>query len=148
VEREDYVGADGKWYLGVCQLHRGATNRSKRPRCPYFEGRESQEDNPRRSEGSLDPSFIGKEISQCHVGGSKELISEQERESHNGVEGEAQGQEDDRIMETVTSYLTRIQQVQDELATVGETVSDSELVRTTLKGFTKEWTSFIKGVVA
>jgi hypothetical protein len=27
-------------------------------------------------------------------------------------------------------------------------VDDLELVRTTLKGFTKEWTSFIKGVVA
>jgi hypothetical protein len=26
-------------------------------------------------------------------------------------------------------------------------VDDSELVSTTLKGFTKEWTSFIKGVV-
>jgi hypothetical protein len=50
--------------------------------------------------------------------------------------------------ETVTSYLTRIQQVRDELAAVGETVSDSELVRTTLKGFTKEWTPFIKGVMA
>ena len=27
-------------------------------------------------------------------------------------------------------------------------MDDSELVRTTLKGFTKEWTPFIKGVVA
>jgi len=48
---------------------------------------------------------------------------------------------------TVTSYLTRIRQVQD-VATIGETVDDSELVRTTLKGFKKEWTSFIKGIMA
>jgi hypothetical protein len=34
------------------------------------------------------------------------------------------------------------------LTTVGETVADSELVRMALKGFTKEWTTFIKGVVA
>jgi hypothetical protein len=38
----------------------------------------------------------------------------------------------------VTSYLTRVAQVKDELATVGEVVSDSELVRIALKGFTKE----------
>jgi hypothetical protein len=31
--------------------------------------------------------------------------------------------------DTVTSYLTKIQQVRDELVAVGETVSDSELVR-------------------
>jgi hypothetical protein len=50
--------------------------------------------------------------------------------------------------DTVTTYLTRIRQVRDELAAIGETVDDSELVRTTLKGFTKEWTPFIKGIVA
>jgi hypothetical protein len=50
--------------------------------------------------------------------------------------------------DTVTTYLTRIRQVRDELAAIGETMDDSELVRTTLKGFTKEWTSFIKGIVA
>jgi hypothetical protein len=50
--------------------------------------------------------------------------------------------------DTVTTYLTRIRQVRDELAAIGETMDDSELVRMTLKGFTKEWTSFIKGIVA
>jgi hypothetical protein len=49
---------------------------------------------------------------------------------------------------TMTSYLTWIRQVRDELATVGEIVDDLELVRTMLKGFIKECTLFIKGVVA
>lgn len=38
---------------------------------------------------------------------------------------------------TMTTYLTWIRQFQDELATIGEAVDDLELVRTTLKGFTK-----------
>jgi hypothetical protein len=49
---------------------------------------------------------------------------------------------------TVTTYLTRIRQVRDELVAIGEAVDDSKLVRTALKGFTKEWTPFIKGIVA
>jgi hypothetical protein len=39
--------------------------------------------------------------------------------------------------ESVGSYLTRVAQVKDELATVGEVIPDSELVRIALKGFTK-----------
>ena len=35
----------------------------------------------------------------------------------------------------------------DELATVGEVISDSELVGIALKGFTKEWEVFMKCVV-
>jgi len=50
--------------------------------------------------------------------------------------------------DTVTTYFTQIRQVRDELAAIGETVVDSELVRTTLKGFTKEWTLSIKGIMA
>jgi len=49
--------------------------------------------------------------------------------------------------DTVTSYLTWILQVQDELAAVGEIVDDLQLVRTMLKGFGKEWTLFIKGIM-
>ena len=49
--------------------------------------------------------------------------------------------------ESVTSYLTRVAQVKDELATVGETISDSELVRIALKGFTKKWEVFVKYIV-
>jgi hypothetical protein len=45
--------------------------------------------------------------------------------------------------ESVSSYLTRVAQVKDELVAVGEVISDSELVRITLKGFTKEWEVFV-----
>ena len=40
--------------------------------------------------------------------------------------------------ESVATYLTRVAQVKDELAVVGEVIPDSELVRIALKGFTKE----------
>ena len=36
--------------------------------------------------------------------------------------------------------------MKDELAAVGEVISDSELVRIALKGFTKEWEVFVKCV--
>jgi hypothetical protein len=49
--------------------------------------------------------------------------------------------------ESVSSYLTRVAQVKDELAAVGEVISDSELVRIALKGFTKEWEVSVKCVV-
>ena len=49
--------------------------------------------------------------------------------------------------EGVVSYLTYVAQVKDELAAVGEVISDSELVRIALKGFTKEWEDFVKCVV-
>jgi len=50
--------------------------------------------------------------------------------------------------ETVVSYLTNVAQVKDELVVGGDLVPDSELVRIALKGFTKEWSAFVKGVVA
>jgi hypothetical protein len=78
MERTDYVGVDGECHLGVCQFRHGATSRSKRPGHPYLEGHESREDYPRQSEGSLDPSLIGKETNQCHVGSSEELVSKKE----------------------------------------------------------------------
>ena len=49
--------------------------------------------------------------------------------------------------ESVSSYLTWVAQVKDELAAVGEVISDLELVRIALKGFTKEWEVFVKCVV-
>jgi hypothetical protein len=49
--------------------------------------------------------------------------------------------------ESVASYLTWVAQVKNELAAVGEVISDSELVRIVLKGFTKEWEVFVKCVV-
>ena len=41
------------------------------------------------------------------------------------------------VSDTVTTYLTRISQVRDELEVIGEKVDDSKLVRMALKGFTK-----------
>ena len=49
--------------------------------------------------------------------------------------------------ETVTSYLTRVQQARDELVAVGETEIDSELVKVTLKGCVKHWTTFVDGIL-
>jgi phosphopentomutase len=49
--------------------------------------------------------------------------------------------------ESVSSYLTQVSQLKDNLAEVGEVISDSELVRIALKGFTKEWEVFMKCVV-
>ena len=49
-------------------------------------------------------------------------------------------------VDLVTSYLTRITQVHDQLRAVNEAVTDVELVRVALNGFTKPWTSFIEGI--
>jgi hypothetical protein len=51
-------------------------------------------------------------------------------------------------IDTVTSFLTIFSQIHDELAAVGEIVDPSELVRTTLNGFSKPWESFVRGIVA
>lgn len=48
--------------------------------------------------------------------------------------------------EGVTPYLTRIWDVGDELAAVGEKPKDNELVRITLNGFMKEWAMFVQGI--
>ena len=50
--------------------------------------------------------------------------------------------------EVVISYLTRISQVRDELAAVGEFVPNAELVRTTLNGVSKPWVVFVEALVA
>jgi hypothetical protein len=49
---------------------------------------------------------------------------------------------------SVTSYLSRFTQTHDELATVGEIVDPTVLVRTTLNGFTKPWENFVQSIVA
>jgi hypothetical protein len=38
--------------------------------------------------------------------------------------------------------------VRDELGAVGEAIVDSELVRTTLNGVSKQWAVFVEGIVA
>jgi hypothetical protein len=50
--------------------------------------------------------------------------------------------------DTVTSYLTKISQVCDDLAAIGETISNANLVRTTLNGFSEKWDTFVKGVAS
>jgi hypothetical protein len=50
--------------------------------------------------------------------------------------------------ENVVTYLTRLTQVRDELGVVGEAIVDSELVRTTLNGVSKQWVVFVEGIVA
>jgi hypothetical protein len=50
--------------------------------------------------------------------------------------------------ESIVRYLTKFTQTRDELAIVGEIVDETELVRTTLNGFTKQWDVFVRGVVA
>jgi len=49
--------------------------------------------------------------------------------------------------ENVTSYLTRITQVRDELGYVGEVVRGNELVRKNLNGVAKPWVIFVEGIM-
>ena len=49
--------------------------------------------------------------------------------------------------DSVSVYLTKLTQIKDELATVGETLPESELVRIALNGFTDEWSVFVKCIV-
>jgi hypothetical protein len=51
-------------------------------------------------------------------------------------------------IDLVASFLTRFSQIRDELAAVGEIMDPSELVRTTLNGFSKPWERFVRGIVA
>ena len=49
--------------------------------------------------------------------------------------------------EGVAFYLTRVAQVKDELAVVGDVIPNLELVRIALKGFTKKWEVFVKCIL-
>jgi hypothetical protein len=49
--------------------------------------------------------------------------------------------------ENLVPYITRLAQVKDELVVVEEVISDSELVRISLRGFTKDWEVFVKCIV-
>lgn len=46
---------------------------------------------------------------------------------------------------TVASYLTRITQIRDDLATIRETIDSEELVRSPLSGFPPKWDAFVNG---
>jgi hypothetical protein len=50
--------------------------------------------------------------------------------------------------ESVTSYLMRVSQIKDQLAAIGNVISDKELVTTTLNGFPTFWVPFVQGVCA
>jgi hypothetical protein len=43
----------------------------------------------------------------------------------------------------VATYLTKFAQIRDEVATVGEVLNETELMRTSLNGFTKQWDVFV-----
>ena len=50
--------------------------------------------------------------------------------------------------ENMTTYLTRITQVRDELGAIGEVIESAELVRTSLNGVAKPCSVFVEVVVA
>ena len=50
--------------------------------------------------------------------------------------------------ENMTTYLTRITQVRDELGAIGEVIESVELVCTALNGVAKPWAVFVESVVA
>jgi hypothetical protein len=50
--------------------------------------------------------------------------------------------------EYVTSYLMRVSQIRDQLVTIGDVISDKDLVTTTLNGFPTFWIPFVQGVCA
>ena len=50
--------------------------------------------------------------------------------------------------DSAASYLTKVSQIKDELATIGEAVNEIELVRKTLNGLTEQWDILVRGVVA
>ena len=45
----------------------------------------------------------------------------------------------EKLRNKVTTYLTKITQVRDELGAAGEKVEDEELVRHALNGFSTKW---------
>jgi hypothetical protein len=50
--------------------------------------------------------------------------------------------------ESITSYLMRVSQIRDQLAAIGDVISDKELVTTTLNGFPTFWIPFVQEVCA
>jgi hypothetical protein len=48
----------------------------------------------------------------------------------------------------VSTYITKITQMRDELGVVGEVVVGNEIVRTALNGVTKQWVFFVECIVA
>jgi hypothetical protein len=51
-------------------------------------------------------------------------------------------------LETVVNYFMKISQIKDQLATIGDSVEDVELVTTTPNGFPPSWDPFVQGICA
>jgi hypothetical protein len=49
---------------------------------------------------------------------------------------------------SVTNYLMKVTQVQDQLAAIGEKVTNAKLVNMALNGFSTSWEPFVKGICA
>ena len=49
--------------------------------------------------------------------------------------------------EGMASYLTKITQVRDELAVVGEVIGIPEMVRIALNGVSQQWTVFVQTII-
>ena len=50
--------------------------------------------------------------------------------------------------ESVVTYLSHFTDVRDEFAAIGETMEETELVRTAFHGFLKSWEVFVEGTIA
>ena len=50
--------------------------------------------------------------------------------------------------DNMTTQLTKITQVRDELGAIGEVIDSAELVHTTLNGVAKPWAVFVEPMVA
>jgi hypothetical protein len=50
--------------------------------------------------------------------------------------------------ETDSNYFMRISQIKDQLAAIGDSMDDAELVTTTLNGFPSSWDPFVQGICA
>lgn len=48
----------------------------------------------------------------------------------------------------VTSYLMKVMQILDQLATIGEKVANAKIVNMALNGFPTSWEPFVQGVCA
>ena len=49
--------------------------------------------------------------------------------------------------EGMASYLTKIAQVRDELAVVGEVIGSVEMLHTTLNGVSQQWTVLVQTII-
>jgi hypothetical protein len=50
--------------------------------------------------------------------------------------------------DSVSTYLMRISQIKDQLAVIGDSVDDVDIVTTNLNGFPSSWDAFVQGICA